>query len=185
MDDEGPENDDAATFDRLRRRVLWSMPTGLYVIGSRAGEPPEAVERNLMTANLVVQVAVDPKLVAVAIDRHAVTCRLVARGGRFSVGILARQDRTLVRRFIKPVPPADIVTDGHRVVSMVGEPVFEPPGGAPIPTRSVAWLDCRVRQQLDLGSHHLFVGEVVAAGGPDGPVPDVLRMEDTKMNYGG
>ena len=35
-------------LDRHRRRVLWALPTGLYLIGSRAGE-----EVNLMTANLV------------------------------------------------------------------------------------------------------------------------------------
>jgi len=40
------------------------MPSGLYVVGSRAGE-----ERNLMTANLVQQVAVSPTLVAAAIAK--------------------------------------------------------------------------------------------------------------------
>jgi len=40
-----------------------------------------------------------------------------------------------------------------------------------------------VRQQLELGSHVLFVGEVVAAGGD--PERPLLRMEDTRMNYGG
>ena len=47
-----PDGDDA--YDRLRRRVLWSMPTGLFVVGSRHGD-----RRNLMTANWVMQVATD------------------------------------------------------------------------------------------------------------------------------
>jgi hypothetical protein len=33
-------------YDKLRRRVLWSLPYGLYVVGSRAG-----ARRNLMTLN--------------------------------------------------------------------------------------------------------------------------------------
>ena len=33
-------------YDRLRRRVLWTLPSGLYVVGSRAGE-----RRNGMTIN--------------------------------------------------------------------------------------------------------------------------------------
>ena len=37
-------------YDRMRRRVLWSMPTGLFVVGSRAGR-----RRNLMTCNWVMQ----------------------------------------------------------------------------------------------------------------------------------
>jgi len=37
---------DPDEYDRLRRRVLWTMPSGLYVVGSRDGE-----RRNGMTLN--------------------------------------------------------------------------------------------------------------------------------------
>jgi flavin reductase (DIM6/NTAB) family NADH-FMN oxidoreductase RutF len=175
----------AGPTDRLRRRVLWAMPTGLYLVGSRA-EEDGAVVRNLMTASLVVQVATDPKLVAVAVDTAAVTHRLVAAGGCFTVCLLAREDRAVVRRFVKPVPPGDVVTDDDgRAQSMAGEPVFEAVTGAPVVTRSAGWLDCEVCHRLDLGSHELFVGEVAAVGGPEGELGDVLRMEDTRMSYGG
>jgi flavin reductase (DIM6/NTAB) family NADH-FMN oxidoreductase RutF len=182
---DGAASDDDR-YDRLRRRVLWSMPTGLYVIGSRAPAPgsDENVERNLMTANLVVQVATEPKLVAVAVDAAAVTCRLVDAGGCFSVSILDRQDRAVVRRFVKPVTDVTVGPDG-RATAMAGETVVEAVTGAPILARAAAWLDCEVRHRLPLGSHQLFVGEVVAVAGPDGEMPDVLRMEDTRMNYGG
>ena len=33
-----PEGADAEAYDKLRRRVLWTMPSGLYVIGSRHGD---------------------------------------------------------------------------------------------------------------------------------------------------
>ena len=33
-------------YDRRRRRLLWSLPYGLYVVGSRSGS-----RRNLMTLN--------------------------------------------------------------------------------------------------------------------------------------
>lgn len=167
--------------DRLRRRVLWAMPTGLYVIGSRSGR-----RRNLMTANLCVQVAVEPKLVGVSIDVSAVTAALIAEGGCFAVSVLAREDRAVVRRFVKPVPEGEVTlgADGE-AVSMMGEEVTVGRTGAPVLARSVAWLDCAVRRRVELGSHDLFVGEVVAVGGPDGELPPVLRMEDTRMNYGG
>jgi flavin reductase (DIM6/NTAB) family NADH-FMN oxidoreductase RutF len=171
--------------DRLRRRVLWSMPTGLYLIGSRAAEEG-TVRHNLMTASLVVQVATDPKLVAAAIDIGALTHRLVAAGGCFSVSLLDRQDRAVVRRFVKPVPAEVVVTDAAgRAVSMADEAVFEASTGAPVVSRAIGWLDCEVRHRLDLGSHGLFVGEVVAVGGAATVPTGVLRMEDTRMNYGG
>jgi flavin reductase (DIM6/NTAB) family NADH-FMN oxidoreductase RutF len=157
------------------------MPTGLYVIGSRHGR-----ERNLMTANLVVQVATDPKLVAVAVDVGAVTCRLVASGGCFSVSLLSREDRAVVRRFVKPVPAGEVRTDEWgRAVEMAGEAVEEHVTGAPVLGAAAAWLDCEVRRRVELGSHELFVGEVVGVGGPGGDMPPVLRMEDTRMSYGG
>jgi flavin reductase (DIM6/NTAB) family NADH-FMN oxidoreductase RutF len=187
-----PEGRDADEYDRLRRRVLWSLPTGLFVIGSRAGE-----RRNLMTANWVMQVAVTPKLVAVAVERGSVTAGLIAEGGGFSVSVLDRADRAVVRRFVKPV--ADIETDGDGVtVAMQGIPVREVEGGLPRLESAVSWLSCRVRHTGDWGaeggtppaSHVLFVGEVVDAGeehsvGADGDDPGILRMEDTRMNYGG
>jgi flavin reductase (DIM6/NTAB) family NADH-FMN oxidoreductase RutF len=61
--------------------------------------------------------------------------------------------------------------------------------GAPILDCALAWLDCEVRHVLALGSHSWFVGELVDCGESlgDSPAPDadVLRMEDTRMNYGG
>ena len=43
-----PPGSDPEEYDRLRRRVLWTMPSGLYILGSRAGD-----RRNGMTANWV------------------------------------------------------------------------------------------------------------------------------------
>ncbi|CAN5760430.1 hypothetical protein BH20ACT1_BH20ACT1_11200 [soil metagenome] len=37
-------------YDKLRRRVLWTLPYGLYVVGSRAGD-----RRNAMTLNWATQ----------------------------------------------------------------------------------------------------------------------------------
>ena len=49
---------------------------------------------------------------------------------------------------------------------------------------AIAWLDCQVRQSVDLGTHTLFIGEVVDAA----VVRDDTRaasMSDTRMKYGG
>jgi len=42
-----------------------------------------------------------------------------------------------------------------------------------------------VRNTVDLGSHTLFIGEVVDAAFQKPEGTEVLRMEDTRMNYGG
>jgi flavin reductase (DIM6/NTAB) family NADH-FMN oxidoreductase RutF len=49
---------------------------------------------------------------------------------------------------------------------------------------AIAWLDCAVRHTLDLGSHTLFVGEVVDAAIVD-DAKRAASMADTRMKYGG
>jgi flavin reductase (DIM6/NTAB) family NADH-FMN oxidoreductase RutF len=171
-----PRASDAATdeFDRVRRRVLWAMPSGLYVLGSRAGE-----RRNLMTASWAGQVATEPKLVGVSVEASALTCELVKSGRVFCLSLVARDDRSVVRRFVKPA------TDDPERRTLNGHPYREAATGAPVLESSLAYLDCEVHHEVDLGSHTLFVGEVVDAAfiGEEGT--PVLRMEDTRMSYGG
>jgi flavin reductase (DIM6/NTAB) family NADH-FMN oxidoreductase RutF len=170
-----PEGKDAEEYDKLRRRVLWTMPSGLYVIGSRAGE-----RRNGMTANWATQVCSDPKLVAVSVEKPAVTHELIAEGGAFTVNVLDREDRAIVRKFTKPVE-ADTAARTLNGFAYSDAPVT----GAPVLDQAVAWVDCRVSRSVDLGTHTLFLGEVVDAGFSKPEDTPVLRMEDTRMNYGG
>src|SRR5712691_5282620 len=93
-----PPGQDPEEYDKLRRRVLWKMPSGLYVIGSRHGD-----EYNLMTANWVTQVSFAPKLVAVSVEKEARTNALIHGGRAFVVNTVSREDRAIVRKFTKPV----------------------------------------------------------------------------------
>jgi len=169
-----PDGADAEEYDKLRRRVLWRMPSGLYVIGSRHGD-----EHNLMTANWVGQVSFDPKLVAVSIEKAALTHRLIREGRDFTVNLIDRDDRAIVRRFTKPVE----VDLGAQTLN--GFRFHTGRTGAPILDQAVAYLDCEVRNDVDVGSHTLFLGEVVDSAFQKSEDTEVLRMEDTRMNYGG
>ncbi|MDQ6715148.1 MAG: flavin reductase family protein [Actinomycetota bacterium] len=169
-----PDGVDPEEYDKLRRRVLWTMPTGLYVVGSRAGD-----RRNGMTLNWVTQLSFDPKLVGVAVENEAVTHQLISEGGVFALCIVDRDDRAIVRKFTKPVE-LDLAAG-----TMNDLPFHDGKNGAPVLDQAVAWLECSVRQTLALGDHTLFVGEVVDAGFQKAEDTPVLRMEDTRMNYGG
>lgn len=161
-------------YDRLRRRVLWSMPYGLYVVGSRAGD-----RRNAMTLNWATQVSFEPKLVGIGIEKPALTHELVDEGGAFSLNTIDREDKAIVRKFTKPV---DIDLDAG---TLNGFAFREGVTGVPILTQAVAWVECEVRQRVDTGNHTFFIGEVIDAGFQKAEDTPVLRMEDTRMNYGG
>ena len=164
----------AEDADRVRRRVLWSLPSGIYVVGSRAGE-----RRNAMTANWVMQLATDPKLLGVGIESGAVTLELIRAGGVFSVSVVAREDRALVRKFVKP-SEVDAEAGTLNGIGFHGAVT-----GAPVLDGAVAWLDCRVDRLVEFGSHVLVAGVVEAAGFLRDEDTPVLRMEDTRMSYGG
>ncbi len=169
-----PEGRDPEEYDKLRRRVMWAMPSGLYVVGSRAGE-----RRNAMTLNWASQLSSDPKVVGIGVETSAFTHELIAEGRMFSLNIIDREDRAIVRKFTKPV---EVDAEGR---TLNGFPYHDAPGGAPVLDQAVAWLDCRLHSTVDLGDHSLFIGEVVDAGFQKPEDTPVLRMEDTRMNYGG
>ena len=170
----GDDDEARDEYDRLRRRVLRSMPYGLYVVGSRAGG-----RRNGMTLNWATQLAFEPKLVGIGIEQTALTCELVREGGVFALCLIAREDRAIVRRFTKPVE----VDEAARTLN--GFPFRDGVSGAPILELAVGYVDCRVRQEVPCGQHTLFIGEIVDAGFQRPEDTELLRMEDTRMDYGG
>jgi flavin reductase (DIM6/NTAB) family NADH-FMN oxidoreductase RutF len=167
-------NADSDDYDKLRRRVLWTMPYGLYVVGVRAGE-----RRNGMTLNLATQVATDPKLIGIAVTKEAFTHTLIAEGKVFALNIIDREDRAIVRKFVKPVEVDE------QAMTLNGFQFHDGKTGAPILDQAVAYLECEVRNAVDCGDHTFFIGEVADAGFQKPEETPVLRMEDTRMNYGG
>src|ERR1700730_637910 len=146
-----PEGADPIEYDKLRRRVLWTMPSGLYVVGSRA-VIDGSVKRNFMTLNWATQLSFDPKLIGIGVEREAVTHELISGGQAFSLCIIDREDRAIVRKFVKPID------DDADPGTLNGFAVFEARTGTPILAQSVAWLDCEVRQAVETGGHTLFLG---------------------------
>lgn len=164
-----------ADYDKLRRRVLWTFPSGLFVMGSTDG----AERRNGMTINWVTQMSFDPKLIGAGVEKTAFTHELIEAGGCFSVCVIDREDRAIIRKFTKPVE----VDLAERTLN--GFEYLERVTGAPVLACSVAFMDCRLTDQVGTGGHTFFIGEVVDAGFLKAEDTPVLRMEDTRMNYGG
>ncbi len=163
--------DDELLNDELLNRVTWKIPNALALIGSRAGD-----QRNAMTASWITQLSMEPVLIGVAVDNDAVTRRLIADGGSFTVNLWDANDTRVFVKFSKPA-----VDDGS---TLNGRAVRSATTGAPVFDDALAWVDCALRQQLDLGTHTLFVGEVVDAAINDDEARPA-SMNDTRMKYGG
>jgi flavin reductase (DIM6/NTAB) family NADH-FMN oxidoreductase RutF len=111
-----------------------------------------------------------------------VTLRLVRAAGAFTVSLLPRAQRDVVRPFAKPVVDVERGPDGA-LLALSGHAVTEVgPGRLPVLASAAGFLSCTLTRADELGSHALCIGEVVEVGGEPS---EVLRMEDTRMHYGG
>jgi len=155
----------------LINRITWKIPNALALVGSAWGD-----EWNGMTTSWVTQLSMEPVLIGIAVDNKAVTHRLISGGGSFTVNLWSSDD---TRPFVKFSKPA--VRDGS---TLNGRPVREGTTGCPVFEEAIAWLDCEVRQSVDLGTHTLFIGEMVD-GGINDDEKRAAAISDTRMKYGG
>jgi len=160
-----------ALDDELLNRLTWKIPNALALVGSAAGD-----ERNGMTTSWITQLSMEPVLIGIGVDNDAVTHRLIREGRCFSVNLWDAEDTRVFVKFSKPA-----TDDG---TTLNGRAVERATTGAPVFTEAIAWVDCEVRHELDLGTHTLFVGEVVDAAIRDDEAR-AASMADTRMKYGG
>jgi flavin reductase (DIM6/NTAB) family NADH-FMN oxidoreductase RutF len=160
-----------ALDDETINKITWKIPNALAPVGSRAGD-----EWNAMTTSWITQLSMEPVLIGVSVDNTAVTHRLISEGGSFTVNLWSAEDTRVFVKFSKPAAFENMTLNGRSVsAGLTGSPVFD---------EAIAYVDCAVRRHHDLGTHTLFVGEVV-----DGAIRDddarSAAMSDTRMKYGG
>lgn len=154
-------------------QVTWRIPNALALVGSRSGDT-----WNGMTTSWITQLSMEPVLIGVSVDNKALTHRLISESGAFSVNLWSPDD---TRVFVKFSKPAD--KDG---MTLNQRPIREGTTGVPLFEDAIAWFECEVRQTHDLGTHTLFIGEIVSAGAKEEQSEErAAAISDTRMKYGG
>lgn len=130
-------------------RALGRIPSGLFVVTTRVGE-----RRGGFLASFVQQAAFTPPMLCVAVGRDRPLLADVRATGRFAVSVVDQTSRRLLAAFTRRL--ADGETPFDRLA------VAETPGGLPVPTDALAWIECRLAGELPAGDHVLITGEAVA-----------------------
>jgi flavin reductase (DIM6/NTAB) family NADH-FMN oxidoreductase RutF len=155
------------THEALRR-----IPYGLYVLGVRGKSNGDL---SAMVASWVMQCSFEPPLVMVAVHMPSHTYDLVKAGKVFSLNLLDKKEKRIMRALEKPASKA-----GDKL-GKVGH--VEEDTGAPILRHAFAYLECKVKKIYEPGDHALIIGEVVnAAVRGKG---DSITCADLKWHYGG
>ena len=167
---------DEEAYDHGRRRLLWGLTTGLYLLGTHHGD-----DLHVMTTSWATQLAISPKLVGVSVEANARTRQFIDASGSFLLALLAVDQKNIIRKFVK-VDQRREVKEGSLAIE--GVPFGLSEMGNPYPIAAAGFLEMKLVSRLELGSHTLFVGEVTdAVEFVLGAV--MLSIRDTRMNYGG
>jgi len=121
---------------------------GLFVISSKKGD-----KVNAQAANTAFQITNDPAKIAIGINKNNLTWEYINESGIFAVNILGQNQIDTVKHFgFQSGKKVDKFSD----VSYTTEKT-----GAPLLTECTAWVECQVEHQIDVGTHTIFVGQVV------------------------
>lgn len=136
----------------MDKRAFFKVGYGLYVVGSTDGE-----RFNGQIANALVQVTADPIEVAVSINKQNLTHEFISKSRVFAVSVLSIDTPlSFVGRFG--------FRSGRELDKFEGVKYKTGATGAPIVLdNAVAYFDVEVFDELDVGTHTIFVGKVVEA----------------------
>ncbi len=140
-------------FDPLaQRRIMGHFATGVTVVTTRHNG-----EIQVMTANAVTSLSLNPPLVLVAVDKTAAMHAALSASRHFSLNILDESQEQLSRRFAMRGPKE--VNDLKWLTAV---------SDAPILADALGWVDCRLAEILPGGDHDIFIGEILAGDCRDG-----------------
>jgi len=136
----------------MNLKALHSISYGLYVVGSRKGD-----KLNAQIANTVIQVCSAPPTIAVCINRDNLTHELILASKVYTASVLS-QDTPLsfIGAFgFKSGRDSDKLKGVGYKMGTTGAPV--------VLDHAVSFMEARVLDHLDAGTHTIFVGELVEA----------------------
>jgi ferric-chelate reductase [NAD(P)H] len=147
----------------MNLNALHKLGYGLYIIGSRKGD-----RINGQVANTVFQITSEPPTVAVSINKTNLTHEFIKDSQVFAASVLCETTPlSFIGNFgFKSGKDSDKLKGINYKIGETNAPVFI--------DNATAYLEAEVIQDVDVGTHTIFIGRVVAAE---------ILTEDKCMTY--
>lgn len=152
------------TLDQKLRQTMRLWATGVTIVSACH----EDVLRG-MTVSSFTSVTLDPPLVLVCLQKDKETAEVILASKAFSVSMLGEQHREISDLFAGFGP--ELPQEANRFDGLALEYALT---GSPILSDAMGWLDCKLHAVYDGSTHHIFVGEVVAASGASDDIKQPL-----------
>jgi flavin reductase (DIM6/NTAB) family NADH-FMN oxidoreductase RutF/rubredoxin len=123
---------------------------GMYIVSSADGNI-----KNGYVSNTVFQVTSEPPQLAVSCHKDNLTTEFIRKSRKFSVSVLSQNaESALIALFG--------YRSGRDEKKFASTQHISGSSGIPIVIQdSIAWFECKVVNEFDLGTHILFIGEVM------------------------
>ena len=135
------------------RQVMRSWASGVTVVTATDG-----TQRHGMTVSSFTSMSLQPPRILVSLEKTTRTHELAIKSGFFGITILAEDQASISDRFAGRIS----ALDENRFEGLAIEILSS---GSPFIVGGLAFLDCRVDNTIDTGTHTLFIGDVIAMSG--------------------
>lgn len=161
-------------------KVSWKPGTMVYPVPAvmvSCGTEEEGF--NIITVSWTGTICTDPAMCYISVRPERHSYDIIKRNGEFVINLTTRKlayaaDWCGVR--------SGAVYDKFREMKLTPEPATKVK--APLIAESPLNIECRVRDVVDLGSHHMFVSEVLAVNVDEGlinPETGVYRLDKANL----
>jgi flavin reductase (DIM6/NTAB) family NADH-FMN oxidoreductase RutF/rubredoxin len=143
---------------------FFKISYGLYLVSTKYQDKKAGY-----VANTVFQVTAHPPKFGISCNKDNFTADVLKQSGAFAFSVLGEKASAgLIGQF------------GYRssreIDKFKGVNYFIGETGSPIITDScVAWFDCKITDRIDVGTHLLFIGEVIAS--------DLIDIDAKSLTY--
>ena len=137
----------------MDNKVLFNIGYGLYVLTANEGE-----KDNGCIINTVMQVTSDPLQIAIAVNKKNYTNEMIQRTKKFNVSILSESSKFEIFKHFGFQSGRDV----DKFASFY-DTKRSPNGVLYITQNTNSYMSAYVKQEIDLGTHTLFIAQLVAA----------------------
>ena len=136
----------------MNKKAMYAISYGLFVVSARRGDFD-----NACITNTVAQVTSEPNRISVAVNKANYTCGMIRESGVFTASVISEEAKfSLFQRFgFQSGKDAGVYKfDGFGKVKRLEN------GTLAVTEGTNAWISAKVEQEIDLGSHILFIASV-------------------------
>ncbi len=146
------------------------IPSGVFVLAS--GQEGESAA---ILASFVQQSGFDPPSIVVAVGKDRPIRRLIESSGRFALSVMSNDSKESLKKFWKGVPEGSDPFEGLDTRTYLT--------GIPILEDAVGYVECELRDIVDVGDHCLCVGNVTGGGRISEESEPMVRIRKNGFAY--